>query len=1147
MERKRLRLLIIIIIFLAATFMIYPTLQWYFLLSPEDRSLVEITNEDMHQIEMEIEDLVNGMRRILENQSIYYSCYKADNSTGDVPSMKVAKSLEEELQYGDPVLDIRQAKYLTTGRIHQLTYKDYIFQITKSQLIAHLQNLHQARQAELAGSEEETDYSNVDYNLLARDFLSKMERAKAKRRALALIENLRSIRSSAISPGLDIAGGISLTLDVDRESLVKRITAQAKARIQQEVDEDRAFQESTRESVLNTYLAQPGTPNTEEELAEVDQEKIEEQLTRAMQIEIDRRYEEQRESIWNNEIAPKLANVTDQAIKVLQDRVNQFGVSEPIIEKGIQGGYITVSLPGATNRDNAIAVVTRAGNLEFRLVDEETMATVESKYPEYINRNERVIVNKSISDIRTMFTLAGIPNQMNDFGFFIDVLDIQDKKKLQAFIDAYHLEPEPDFFKEQVKTARFNYNLDQIKGKFSYAEEMLTSLNNRLEYEKFKGEFRFANGSVKPDYYLKIEVIKNGYVDLLQRELQAFGFEVTTPTEEGVIILPMPSPDAIENVLLVLYQAIDEETKRHSRMIDEKQLKLQEAPVPPEINIGFDLVFVPLTEEELAEKEAAEEDDDESSNEEAMETEAENEDDASDELDTIDEVNDKTTLPARYKEDLATFFSDYHLTPDDHFINVDPEGEARIGRVHLETYLGTYIYWKKNNIKNILAGTHEVLEHDWKFVAVLEKLLLEDQTSDMQEKPLLVDVEVLSEEKAFDLVVKIDDPADHNRLYSFISQNDMMVNKEFKYDPNSTEAKVALSSTVFLNDLVDRYKNYVARSGMNAGVGKRNGYLMVGDESTLMPFKSSSDPFSKQEGWVIVLNHLSYTNSAGEKVYVTITGESHLAGASPDMDPNTGQPRVAFQFNGQGADNFYLVTQDHVGERLAIVLDGEVKSAPNIRTGISGGRGVIEGRFSVEEVQNLVGILEAGNLPASLIVESENIIEPSLGARNIEYGSYAALIGVLLLLIFMILYYRFSGFIANIALIFNWLLLFAVLSSLKFTLTLSGIAGMVLTLAMAVDANVIIFERIREELRAGKTTPDAIDQGFKRAFLTILDANITTVLAALVLTMIDISIVKGFGITLFWGIIISMITALFIVRFILDFIVSVFRLKKLSI
>lgn len=262
---------------------------------------------------------------------------------------------------------------------------------------------------------------------------------------------------------------------------------------------------------------------------------------------------------------------------------------------------------------------------------------------------------------------------------------------------------------------------------------------------------------------------------------------------------------------------------------------------------------------------------------------------------------------------------------------------------------------------------------------------------------------------------------------------------------------------------------------------------------------------------------------------VIVSGED-LVDAQPSFDQRTNEPVVTFRFNASGARRFGKVTSENVGRPFAIVLDGKVISAPVIREPILGGTGQISGNFTVAEANNLAILLRSGALPASLQIIEERTVGPSLGADSIAAGEIAGVIALIAVIVFMIVSYGFFGIIANIALAANIALIIGLLSLLQATLTLPGIAGIVLTMGMAVDANVLIFERIREELRSGKTPIAAIDVGFSRALGTILDANITTFIAAVILFWLGSGPIRGFAVTLSIGIFTSVFTAVMFTR-----------------
>lgn len=264
-----------------------------------------------------------------------------------------------------------------------------------------------------------------------------------------------------------------------------------------------------------------------------------------------------------------------------------------------------------------------------------------------------------------------------------------------------------------------------------------------------------------------------------------------------------------------------------------------------------------------------------------------------------------------------------------------------------------------------------------------------------------------------------------------------------------------------------------------------------------------------------------------------ITG-ADLANARQEISPQTSRPVVSFRLNSRGAVRFGDVTAANVGRPFAIVLDGEVISAPTIQEAITGGSGQISGNFTVSTADDLAILLRSGSLEAPLTILEERTVDASLGADSIAAGKLAAIIGLVGVVAFILLAYGTFGVYANIALLINIAMIIGALSLLQATLTLPGIAGIVLTMGMAVDANVLIFERIREELRAGKTAISAIESGYSRALSTILDANITTFLAAIILFWLGSGPVSGFAVTLSIGIFTSVFTAFVLTRWLVS-------------
>jgi len=256
-------------------------------------------------------------------------------------------------------------------------------------------------------------------------------------------------------------------------------------------------------------------------------------------------------------------------------------------------------------------------------------------------------------------------------------------------------------------------------------------------------------------------------------------------------------------------------------------------------------------------------------------------------------------------------------------------------------------------------------------------------------------------------------------------------------------------------------------------------------------------------------------------------------------------PAVSFSLNSEGARRFEKVTGENIGKQLAIVLDGRVQSAPSINTRISGD-GVIEGRFTVEAADDLVVVLKAGALPAGIDYGEERTIGPSLGADSVRQGMFAAIVAILAVMTFMVFFYRLSGVNAVVALIMNVVLLLGALGYFKASLTLPGIAGIILSIGMSVDANVLIFERIKEERAAGKNVLNAIQLGFGRAFTAIFDSNLTTIISAIFLFQFGTGPIKGYAVTLIIGLVANMFTAVFVSRLIFDVTIPK-TAKKLSI
>lgn len=334
-------------------------------------------------------------------------------------------------------------------------------------------------------------------------------------------------------------------------------------------------------------------------------------------------------------------------------------------------------------------------------------------------------------------------------------------------------------------------------------------------------------------------------------------------------------------------------------------------------------------------------------------------------------------------------------------------------------------------------------------------------------------------------------------------------------------------------------------------------------ELKLLPDNASPEEYGEgkqplPEGWEILtgvevkLDQTTRRLNRTEIKYVVekkvlLTGDTIV-----NAQPRPGQtaldtPFVEFELNAQGAEQFEKLTEANVGRRMAIVLDNTVYSAPVIRDRIPGGRAIIQGDFTIEEARDLAIVLRAGALPAPVDIAEERTVGPSLGQDSIDQGVRSFIVGGLLVFSFMLVYYRFAGVLADLAVVLNVILLLAILAVFQATLTLPGIAGIVLTVGMAVDANVLVNERIREELRLGKTPRAAIEAGYERALPSILDSNITTFLAGLIMFQFGSGPVKGFAVTLCVGIATTVFTAVVATRTVYDFMQRGRRLESLSI
>jgi len=301
-----------------------------------------------------------------------------------------------------------------------------------------------------------------------------------------------------------------------------------------------------------------------------------------------------------------------------------------------------------------------------------------------------------------------------------------------------------------------------------------------------------------------------------------------------------------------------------------------------------------------------------------------------------------------------------------------------------------------------------------------------------------------------------------------------------------------------------------------------------------------------------ILPYMDRSQKSGQPMYMVvqkaaaITGQ-HLKNARRSQDPYTGKSEVAFFLNSEGVSRFSQTTAQNVNNQLAIVLDGTIRSAPNIQERIDSESARITGTFTPEEAEDLALVLRSGALPAGLKILEERSVGPSLGRDSIVRGIYASVVGLVLVVGGMLVIYRFSGINAIVCLIINLLILMGVLAYFQATLTLPGIAGIILTIGMAVDANILIFERIKEELRLGKTVKVSVDAGFSRVFGTILDTNLTTLIASVFLFQFGTGPIRGFAVTLAIGLIANIFTAVFVSRTMFGFMLQDREISRLSI
>lgn len=523
-----------------------------------------------------------------------------------------------------------------------------------------------------------------------------------------------------------------------------------------------------------------------------------------------------------------------------------------------------------------------------------------------------------------------------------------------------------------------------------------------------------------------------------------------------------------------------------------------------------------------------------------------------------------TTTSGKNNLKLSRYYYDYGSNNSDIIVALQDEAEDAINRV-LEILVNRVDQFgvaeptiqKQGNQRIIveLAGVQDseraraLLES----TALLEFFIVKDINTTNQ---LMVRIDqVLKGDESIAAVTKTTIDKKSNE---FQESDDQTVSVSELFGETEDSEASSDSAVVDENIFAERPFSAMLRNlGQTIGVPEKNVYAVkkilerpevqekLAAVGGMFLFSNKAEEYPLVDGTLEMMYSLFLVEDAAE-----LTGgvvEEAKANLGSQGSTAAGQPIVNLTMNSDGARKWSIVTGSNVGRQVALVLDKKVHMAPNIREKISGGSTLIEGFADINEAKDIAIVLRAGALPAPVDIIEERVIGPSLGADSVRSGTLSIIIGLGLVLVFMLIYYRFSGLIADFALIWNIVLVLAVLASLQATLTLPGIAGLILTVGMSIDANVIIFERIREELRKGKTPKAAVKSGYDRALTTIIDANMTTVIAALVLWQFGTGPIKGFATVLFWGILISMFTAIFVTRTIFNSLTSRKGFTKLSI
>ena len=343
-------------------------------------------------------------------------------------------------------------------------------------------------------------------------------------------------------------------------------------------------------------------------------------------------------------------------------------------------------------------------------------------------------------------------------------------------------------------------------------------------------------------------------------------------------------------------------------------------------------------------------------------------------------------------------------------------------------------------------------------------------------------------------------------------------------------------------DTMSKVRNIIERRVNSIGVAEPV-IQLSGNDKLIVELAGIKDPQKAVEliGTTAKLE-FRIKNKDGSYGPVLLEGSAlKSAGVSRDQ---VGMPSVSFELNSQGANTFAKITRENIGKQLAIMLDNKEQSAPTINSEINGGSGIITGRFSMEEANNLANLLKSGALPVEIKIVENRTVGATLGVDSIKQTGIAGLIALGVISVFMIAIYKIPGIVADIALLINGVLVLGLLSSIGAALTLPGIAGFILTLGMAVDSNVITYERIKEELRLGESLHDAVEKGYENAFPAIIDGNITTLLVAAVLFFLGTGPIKGFAVTLSLGVVATVITGVFVSKVILKLLIKTFNIKR---